>query len=88
MKRFICLFKRVKIRFYVAAIIVLFSIAITPQAVDAAYRFRGYEAIGGEALIIHMGILLAWLVCDIMKEHDLTRERRKDIECTQNNCER
>lgn len=67
----------------VAAAIVLCSIFVTPWAIDEAYKFRGYEAVGGEYLIIPLGLLVSMLYLSVMSELDAiteSKERRRKIE--------
>lgn len=55
------------------------SVMLTPTAIQHARDFRGYDAVGGEALIIPMGILAAmvWLQGCADKER-VSRERRRN----------
>lgn len=62
---------KLKIRHIIAALLVIASIALTPASIEAAYQFRGYEAYGGEYLIIPLGIILALVVLQVAKVWDL-----------------
>jgi hypothetical protein len=79
---------RIKTRYMAAALLVIISIFATPWAVAHAYEFRGYNAIGGEWLIIPMGIFLAYVTLRAAKERDGYTERytvgryiEKDFDC-------
>lgn len=76
MKRLINHLLCIKTRYYVSAVIILASIAITPTAYRAAYAFRGYHAVGGEALIIPLGIITAVALCQILNDYDFAKKRR------------
>lgn len=50
---------------FIAAIIVGLAVWITPKTIQMAKGMRGYEAIGGEFLIIPLAILIAFAVYEI-----------------------
>lgn len=51
----------------IAAIIVGFAVWATPEAINRARDMRGYDAIGGEYLLIPLAILIAAGVYTISK---------------------
>ena len=77
MRRFIRAMLRIKTRFYVAATVILLSVAVTPAACRSAYQFRGYFALGGEAMIIPAGLVLAYLICSVSNDYDQIQKRGK-----------
>jgi len=62
--------KRVKRRYITAALVIGASIVITPACIEAAYQFRGYKALGGEYLIVPLGMLLAVVILEIARLRD------------------
>lgn len=54
-----------KHREMIARLIVAVSIILTPAAIKQAYATRGYWAVGGEWLLIPVGLLIAWLWMDV-----------------------
>lgn len=78
MKHIIHCLTLIRIRYYIAAGIIISAIAATPGAVELAYRERGYKAIGGEYLIIPLGIIAAMMLCRWAQNlEDAAEERRK-----------
>ena len=53
----------------ICAAIMLVSAALTPWTIKHAYEFRGYAAIGGEYMIIPLGIVLSIFVLTIADIH-------------------
>ena len=70
---------KVKLRYIAALIIIVGTILATPYCIEAANEARGYEAIGGEYLIIPIGLLTAYAILEIMDAWDryLFRQKRK-----------
>ncbi len=54
-----------KHREMIARLIVAASVILTPAAIKQAYATRGYWAVGGEWLLIPLGLLIAWLWMDV-----------------------
>jgi len=71
------LLDRLKTRHYIALTIIAISVLATPAAIEEAYRFRGYEAFGGEYMLIPAGIVIAVFVCMGMAGYDADRMGRK-----------
>ncbi len=65
-----------KHRRLIAWLIILAAVAATPIAVRAAYLWRGYWAIGGEWLIMPMGLMAAWVVSDGASREGEKHDRR------------
>ena len=53
---------------------VAISIAVTPSCINAAYQFRGYRAVGGEYLIIPLGLLAVYFIIVIAKFTDYIKK--------------
>ncbi len=71
---------KVKYRYIAAALTVAASIAVTPACIEAAYKARGYEAVGGEYLVIPLGIILAFVILEIAKVLDCFRVKTEQDE--------
>jgi len=74
---------KIKPRYIVAAVIMSASILLTPWAIWHSYHFRGHLAVGGEVLIIPMGLLLAYMVIYCAKEIDLLNVRLEQLKQSQ-----
>ncbi len=70
---------KMKARYIAAALTVAASAAVTPLCIDAAYRARGYEAVGGEWLVIPLGIILALLILEAAKMWDYVKYKLKKV---------
>lgn len=55
--------KRKKNRVYIIAVMI--ALAVTPWATQHAGAYRGYDAVGGEFLLIPLAVLLARLSHDV-----------------------
>lgn len=70
---------KMKARYIAAALMVAASAAVTPLCIDAAYQARGYEAVGGEWLVIPLGIILAFLILEAAKTWDYVKYKLKKV---------
>ena len=70
---------KIKIRYILAAFIILISIAATPPAIELSYKARGHVAIGGEYLIIPIGLLLSHIIFIVAKEWDESELQQNTI---------
>lgn len=74
-----------KLRYTICAVIIAACGANTPWAIEYAYRMRGYFAIGGEYMIIPLGIVSSCIILSIAKKIESYRERYADYECKKAN---
>lgn len=65
--------RRLKARYLIALFIVFVSIVTTPFFIELAYQERGYQAIGGEYMIIPFGIVLAAAVLSVASDIEKAR---------------
>ena len=62
------LLMKIKLRHGIALIPIVLSIVVKPFAIAHAYEFRGYHAYGGEMFVIPLGLICAWIICEVAKE--------------------
>lgn len=72
---------KLKLRHIAATAVVSAAIAITPVCVEFAYLIRGGRALGGEVLIIPLGLLIAWVILEAANELDeyILRKQRQEM---------
>ncbi len=78
---------KIKKRYIAAALTVAVSAAVTPLCIDTAYRARGYEAVGGEWLVIPLGIILALFILEAAKALDYVKLKLEAMKEEQTFCE-
>jgi len=68
---------KIKYRYIAAMLVVIISIAITPACIDAAYRFRGYKAYGGEYIVIPLGLIVAMVILEAATGWDVYISKKR-----------